>query len=63
MEYFKVKCERCHLNIEPSEINAITYPKNDNEEIILCKSCMRFIGGLITASINDIIEEYILRKE
>lgn len=59
----KVKCERCHLDLQPSEINVMNYPKNENEDIILCKSCMRFISGLITASINDIIEEYILRKE
>ena len=63
MEKVKVKCRRCHLDLEPSEINVIMYPKNFNEEMILCKSCMRFISGLITASINDIIEEYILRKE
>jgi len=58
-----VKCRRCHLELLPSEINEILYSKNDNEEIILCKSCMRFILGLITASTDDIIEEYILRKE
>lgn len=58
-----VKCERCYLELLPSEINVMHYSKNENEEIILCKSCMRFISGLITASIDDIIEEYILRKE
>ena len=59
----KVKCQRCHIDLQPSEKNVIYYPKKFNEEIILCKSCMRFISGLISASINDIIEEYILRKE
>lgn len=59
----KVKCERCHLDLQPSEINVIYPPKEGSNEIILCKSCMRFISGLINASINDILEEYILRKE
>ena len=58
----KVKCERCHIDIQPSEINVMNYPKK-SDDIILCKSCMRFVSGLITASINDIIEEYILRRE
>ena len=59
----KVKCKRCHLELLPDEINVLHYSKDENEEIILCKSCMRFVSGLITAAINDIIEEYILRKE
>lgn len=59
----KVKCKRCHLDLEPSEIHIINYSKNQDENIILCKSCMRFVGGLITAAVDDIIEEYILREE
>lgn len=59
----KMKCDRCHIDLKPSERNVIYPPKEGHEEIILCKSCMRFISGIINASINDIIEEYILRKE
>lgn len=58
-----VKCKRCHLELLPAEINVLHYTKNEDEEIILCKSCMRFVSGLITASVNDIIEEYILRED
>ena len=57
-----LKCDRCHIIIQPIECKTIMYSKM-LEEICLCSSCNRFISGLITASIDDIIEEYILRKE
>ena len=58
----KVKCSRCHVEMESFEVRGILYSKKAYM-VLLCPSCMTFISGLINASINDIIEEYILRKE
>lgn len=57
-----IKCDRCNTIMQPIECKTIMYSKK-LKEIGLCPSCNRFISGLITASIDDIIEEYILRKE
>ena len=59
----KIKCERCHLDLQPEEIYMINYSKKPEEYIVLCESCMRFVSGLITAAVDDIIEEYILRED
>lgn len=60
-----VRCKRCYLELLPAEINEIHYSKNEDDDgnIILCPSCMRFISDIITAAVDDIIEEYILREE
>lgn len=52
-----LKCNRCHEQINNSVFN-IYYIRKD-KTIHLCTDCYRFINQRF----DDVIEEYILRKE
>lgn len=52
------KCDRCHCECFGRELSRIPYYKK-SKTIYLCDSCYRFIRQRF----DDVIEEYILRKE
>ena len=53
-----MKCERCHDEYDSFELQRIKYFKRD-QIIHLCDFCYSFIKDRF----DDVIEEYILRKE
>lgn len=55
-------CQRCYKQINNATSYFVLYHKA-NKTIRLCNSCNNFISHIIKHSVDDIIEEYILRKE
>lgn len=52
------KCDRCHGEFDVKELSRIPHYKK-NKTIYLCDCCYRFIRQRF----DDVIEEYILRKD
>ena len=52
------KCERCHGEFDSKELSIIGH-YGMNKRIHLCDHCYRFIRELF----DDVIDEYVLRKE
>ena len=52
------KCDRCHGEFDSKQLSRINHYRK-NKRINLCNSCYRFIRQRF----DDVIDEYILRKE
>lgn len=53
-----LKCDRCHGDFNLSDITWVTHYRK-HKKVYLCVSCYRFIRQRF----DDVIDEYILRKE
>lgn len=52
------KCDRCHDEFDNKELSRVVHYRK-NKIIYLCDGCYRFIRERF----DDVIEEFILRKE